>query len=452
MARPSSIYRSGQLSNPTRTKYKFPILDSEELLTLYDALNLEIPEEMLIKPTQSFMQTLVDQFIAMFLDISPHSMRQNYLQTANERLHSSLNAISPLRFMYKFLCDCGVDDFSINDIYRPEATRTRIILSAVMNYARFREERMADCNQIINSNEGTRLKNKEVLQQNEELREQLKSLTEQVSRAGKTIEEVLADNNKLSDDLHQLSLAQRSLGAEHERYKSDKSAFLKELESQQTLSEAAERELEKMRPFVKESPESVRDLIKKLKQSITDEEERLRNLENKVKKASVSIDSLRMLIQELSPAMKILDDLQAESTKNQNTIQNLKKMDDEMEEAQQDINSYTRTRTQLEKQLERNKERALKEKQFLEDKLAAINDKLEAQRAERAELQAKDNAEDIDLSSKEAQISWCNQQVTEMEKQYQNNCKVASIEMERLNLLLQRYVIELDRKLDEQNL
>ncbi|GME79066.1 unnamed protein product [Ambrosiozyma monospora] len=204
-----------------------------------------------------------------------------------------------------------------------------------------------------------------------------------------------------------------------------------------------------MRPFVKESPESVRDLNKKLKQSISDEEERLKNLENKVKKASMSMDSFRMLIQELAPAMKILEDLQAESNKNEITIQNLKKMDDEIEQSQQDINSYKRTRTQFQKQLERNREKQLKEKQFLEDKLATIKKKLEAQQAEQAELRAKENAEDIDLSSKEAQTQWCKQQIAEFENQYQKNCKAASIEMEQLNKLLERYLGSMNRKLEE---
>ncbi|GME71611.1 unnamed protein product [Ambrosiozyma monospora] len=278
MARPSSIYRSG----PQAPKYKFPILDTDELIELYDALQLSIPMKMLNNPTSTFMQTLVDQLMARFLQISPHAMRQNYLQSTDERLHSSLNVISPIRFMYKFLCDCGVDDFSIRDIYKPDSRRLQIVLSAIINFARFREERMADFNELINSHEEERIKHEQVMQANEELKEQLKSLTEQANRAGATYDEVIANNNKLSEDLHQLSLAQKSLAADHDKYKLDKTAYLKELESQQALSEAAERELEKMRPFVKESPESVRDLNKKLKQSISDEEERLKNLENKL--------------------------------------------------------------------------------------------------------------------------------------------------------------------------
>jgi len=37
----------------------------------------------------------------------------------------------------------GVDDFSLRDIVKPETAHVRRILSAVINFAKFREERMS---------------------------------------------------------------------------------------------------------------------------------------------------------------------------------------------------------------------------------------------------------------------------------------------------------------------
>lgn len=42
----------------------------------------------------------------------------------------------------KLMTEVGIDDFSIRDLIKPEAGRVKKILSAVINFAKFREERM----------------------------------------------------------------------------------------------------------------------------------------------------------------------------------------------------------------------------------------------------------------------------------------------------------------------
>lgn len=41
------------------------------------------------------------------------------------------------------MTEVGIDDFSLRDVLKPEPPRVRRILSAVINFAKFREEQMA---------------------------------------------------------------------------------------------------------------------------------------------------------------------------------------------------------------------------------------------------------------------------------------------------------------------
>lgn len=43
----------------------------------------------------------------------------------------------------KLMSKVGVESFSIRDLIRPEAPQVRRILSAIINFAKFREERMS---------------------------------------------------------------------------------------------------------------------------------------------------------------------------------------------------------------------------------------------------------------------------------------------------------------------
>jgi kinetochore protein Nuf2 len=41
------------------------------------------------------------------------------------------------------MVEVGVEDFSLKDLIRPEGARLKIILSAIINFAKFREEQLA---------------------------------------------------------------------------------------------------------------------------------------------------------------------------------------------------------------------------------------------------------------------------------------------------------------------
>jgi len=41
------------------------------------------------------------------------------------------------------MVEVGIDDFSLKDIIRPEAPRLKVVLSALINFAKFREEQLS---------------------------------------------------------------------------------------------------------------------------------------------------------------------------------------------------------------------------------------------------------------------------------------------------------------------
>jgi kinetochore protein Nuf2 len=43
----------------------------------------------------------------------------------------------------KLMAASGIHDFGLKDIFKPEPIRLRIILSAIINFAKFREEKIA---------------------------------------------------------------------------------------------------------------------------------------------------------------------------------------------------------------------------------------------------------------------------------------------------------------------
>ncbi|QPG72778.1 hypothetical protein FOA43_000079 [Brettanomyces nanus] len=456
MPRPSSIYRFSKVPAFSRTQYKFPILEADEIIQVFDALDFGVSEAMLVKPTFSFMNSLIEQVLDKFLYVPPYSLRKKIQETQFEdaqeedNLHTSMNVMAPKRIVYKFLCDCGVNDFSIRDVSKPDPTRVRIILSAIINFARFREERMNDCDGLLDSSEDVIVKYREVLEKNEKLENQMTSLNNQIAAEGYTMDEVDERNNLLENQLKELRSNQQKLASEHTKYKSEKTGLIKELENQSALYIASEKDLEQVRPYIKESPESVRELITRMQESLAEEQEKLKNLETRSRKISISFDSFQLLIQEFKLLNRTLEDVQVETSKQDSSSKALNELKNETEERESVIKDYTRRVAQIERQVQHNEERIEKLSKFYSDKLGQLQEKMEQKSTELASLKTKKAEQDADATSKKSQIELWQMQMSNLKRSFETECREASFELEKLNSHIQLYEVEMSKKLKEQ--
>ncbi|OWB66636.1 hypothetical protein B5S30_g1979 [[Candida] boidinii] len=472
MARPSSIYRSSQTysSQPigtTRTRYKFPILDVHELVDCLDTVGFDISEDMFVKPSSSFMRNLVDQIMDKFLFISPRSLRDKINETTeqhsnnfnndgedgnnnyidSESLSNTMNIVAAQRIMHKFLCDCGVDDFSIKDIAKPDPVRVRIILSAVVNFAKFREMRMADCEQLLSESEEIIDKYKQILSIYRTLNENFQTLTKKINESEFTIDEIDEKNKKLEDELRNLRRIHEELNMEHSKYRSEKNGLIKEGDNQSFLVLEAEKELEKIKGYIKESPQTVSQVNEDLMSSLKDEQETLDSLDAKSRKLSISIDSFGLLSQEFRNLSKIIEDIQIEIGKHEAAQSKFYKYEELQEDAQIEVDDLNRKTQQVERQLKISEEKINRINQLSQEKLEQLKEKLDKLRDQYATAMTERDLSDMSLSKKSAQIDLWKNQMKQMQTAFEIECKEANIEMEKLNSHISLYLIDMQKKL-----
>lgn len=487
MARPSAIYRSSQQASISKNKYKFPILDSKELVTLYDTMGFDIDESVLLRPSTSFMKSLIEQIMDKFLYISPHSLKDKVSQmeigrddsesdnhgngkdmdvsedfylaseppgnnmnsNTNSGIRSSINIVACQRVMYNFLCDCGVDDFSIRDVLKPESIRLRIILSALINYARFREERMEDLDEIMDQNDQILENYKDLIKRNHDLEDQIDKININLKNQPYTLEELYNSNDELENQLRNLRMIQKQLTEDHEKYKAEKLGLINELENQSALYIETEKDLEQIRPYIKESPESVKELIEKMRESEVKESAALEKLEQKLRNINVSLDSFQFLTQELTNLIKVLEELKVDSLKNKAYDDKLKSLKNQVIETEEQAKEYNRNITQIERQLKHNEERISKLQVFYAEKMKSLEERNTAQINEFTKMKSENNVVDLGLSEKESQINDWTSKLLEFRKQYDFECKEANFELEKLNSKISLYIAELKNKINE---
>lgn len=141
----------------------FPLMAASEIRDCLEALEIRVHPEDLTKPTAASTHTIWTALLDTLMDISPDMMEEPKSalvadMPAPELYRDTLGTIMFYSHWWvaawtippvsltssKRLADlCRIKDFNLSDLIRPEALRLRSVLSGVMNFAKFREERRA---------------------------------------------------------------------------------------------------------------------------------------------------------------------------------------------------------------------------------------------------------------------------------------------------------------------
>jgi kinetochore protein Nuf2 len=128
--------------------YSFPILGNHEIIACLGELDIPLTEQDLLKPHPDTLYRAYEEMVVLLCGESREAMYAPELDAADVLEFPELyeEAIGNLKFtrrLFDLMRRCGVPDFTLRDLTKPEYTRTRRNVSAVINFAKFREERVA---------------------------------------------------------------------------------------------------------------------------------------------------------------------------------------------------------------------------------------------------------------------------------------------------------------------
>lgn len=237
----------------------FPLLDVPEIVMCLESCDFTLAtEEEIQRPTSAYIMSLYEQIIKGFTgslnDISfneTQTMRRN-IDEETQMLAPTIRIITLNKTCYKFFRDIGVYDFGMMDLKKPTFERVRRLLSAVVNYARFREERMFDCKKFISTMEIllNRLTSKFddynlLQQQTSDFEDLIKNYLQQVDidmdildndtdfqlKIDQEYEKLETHNIELETELKKLTTLQETFSIDYNNYRLEKQKLMKSLET-----------------------------------------------------------------------------------------------------------------------------------------------------------------------------------------------------------------------------
>lgn len=314
----SKVYREFRVMNQD----VFPLLELSELVACLQSCDFSLAtEENISRPTSEYVITLYKQIIDSFMGISPDSLlsTDNAFDThgATDQQQGTVygetvKVLALNKICFKFFQDIGVSDFNMMDLYKPDFTRTRRLLSAVVNYARFREERMFDCDKFMSKTEYLLNQLRLKFDDYNYMKQQITGQEQELDlKAGETVESVTEENRHLEQQIVKLRDLQESLNIDYDSYKTSKQAFLQILEKLGYELIELEFERNKLEKHSKTDLEELNGNIKRLSELLTSQRESLNTLEEKQRKLRTSLFTFQELTKEFYDILQLIStDLQ----------------------------------------------------------------------------------------------------------------------------------------------
>lgn len=299
--------------------YSFPELKVNEILQCLDDLKIQINENDLLKPNSSTVLRIYETFADIFMGFNKDKLSNKYTNQVLESLEfpdlhlDSIALVSFFRVIQKLMNEVGIDDFSIRDVIRPETARLKIILSAIINFAKFREEQLSVFEEFNRrSDEAINLR-ATLSKRFEDISKKTESILEKRRTEDALVKTARDESTKYIQTLKDLKKEQALLSSTLEQLKAEKNELSNRLAQLQFISGNIKQECNKLKSRIVHSPDKLIQIIGEMNQSIVTEKQTIGQIEKKSREIQTKYDCLAQLEQEITKCFESLESLKRDT-------------------------------------------------------------------------------------------------------------------------------------------
>jgi len=293
----------------------------------------------------------------------------------------------------KLLIECGITDFSFQDLYKPTHDRLAKIFSYIINFVRFRESQTSVIDEHFNKAENTKLRIEALYMENQEMEVRLEEMQRNRKAMEAHVQEKSKRNEQLKQRLLELRQSQEKVTRRFENVKAKKGEMTQILEDKTAQTIQLQQESAKLRPYVLQSPAALQASLTELSNALTAEKSYIDTLDRRARGLQTSTDTFTVVATDVASCIKLLDEISAELTKEEEENVRIAKQRDALGERGNNVREVERTEGLLQRQLtkwlertdklrESSKEKQLSAKERMEE-LIAVHKQLKEERAEK---------------------------------------------------------------------
>ena len=306
--------------------------------------------------------------------------------------------------LVRLMAEVGVEDFSIRDLIKPDAQHVRRILSAVINFAKFREERMHVFDAHGQKAEEYATRHHALIGQLHDLSARTAALKLQREEEGPLIQKSKEGNHSLTSDLRELKKQQTTLTNEIDALKREKNELTEKLTNNQFIINNTCQESVKIKSRIVTSPEKLKTALGEMSASLANEKASVADLERKGRNMQERIDAVTFIEGEITTCIRLMEECEVEIGRLEQERGAVVKGNDGKERAEIEVREVDVREQQLHRQLANAEDKLTRVQRQATSKRETIQKKIAAIREEYGAISNERAARTAETERKRAQI------------------------------------------------
>ncbi|KAG7666604.1 putative kinetochore protein NUF2 [Nannochloris sp. 'desiccata'] len=399
--------------------YSFPILTDREVAQCLNELGMTYSVEQLSKPTFELVHPIYENLVTALVGITREEMQQPVFSAIDAlefpELHDeSIPVLAFHKALSKLLTASGVKDFSFRDLYKPEPQRLRRNLSAIINFAKFREEKLTAYTELQESFE-TLLTTKETLEsEHAALQAELAALKESQAAELPEAARIEAEAQTIYAENQTLNRKQAALAGEVRSLKQQGNTLTDEASQLRYKLSQARGTGEDLRAQIVQSPQKIQALLEEIATAVERERIALVDADRRSRDLASRLEVVSKVERDVVKAVGMMEDAELEIGRKKEISKKVKSLRAQVAASEHEAIQLATQHQHLKRQQAALVERIERVRTQCEVKRQAAEGRVEEQLRSKEAITAENAAALAKLAENEAMIRALRDRIAEM--------------------------------------
>ncbi|KAK7756724.1 kinetochore-associated Ndc80 complex subunit nuf2 [Diatrype stigma] len=345
----------------------------------------------------------------------------------------------------RLLLECGIADFSFNDLYRPTRERLVKIFSYLINFFRFRMSHIDVIEEQLGKGEKAKDRIETLYAANQDMEARLEEMKHNRRAMEAQVREKTARNEELKKTLLELRRNQEKVAARLEEAKAKKGELGQRLEQKTHEKVLLKQESNKLRPYTLQSPQALQTSLAELNNTLNADKAHIDSLDRRARALQTSTDSFGVVSTDVASCIKLLDEIQVELAKEEDENARNAKQRDALSERGNNVREVERTEALLQRQLGKWNERTEKLREQSREKAQEAKEKMEELRALHKKLTEERGAKGTEIERRRVRIEQTEKKMLDLKENIENEVHSAYDEYLKMESHIKLYIKEMEQ-------
>ncbi|KAK6600167.1 kinetochore protein NUF2 [Botrytis cinerea] len=436
-----SLAPSSQQQNRGKKKEEesdsFMRLPEKEIAGCISDIGVAFTAADLLKPNPLQIQMIFEWFAELLMNTTRDTI-DPAMRAASEDVCEDYPDIVPAETrnlmgfyvsLRRLLFECGITDFSFQDLYKPTHERLVKIFSYIINFVRFRESQTQVIDEHFNKAETTKVRIETLYMENQEMESRL----DELKRNRRAMEVHISEKVKRNEEFEGLTKKKKEMTAVLE----EKTAATIELR----------QESSKLQPYVSQSPAALQASLTDLSNALNTDKSQIDTFDRRARALQTSTDTFTVVSADVVSCTKLLEEISIELAKEEDENVKVARQRDALGERGNNVREVERTEALLQRQLSKHLERTEKLRDGSKAKAMSAKERMEELRAVHRTLTEERNEKGREMERRKVRIEQTEKKMADLKENIENEIHSAHDEFLKMDSHIKLYITEMEQSI-----